>query len=103
MKMYLVSTEDNDFVGITPDLLTAKKLAREEMDCRYDRSDISWESEWDSLSLQKYWVGDVADSILPIILITEVPFFKAGTRFPVEFDDITTDEEIPNFLRRQAE
>lgn len=100
--VFLVYTEDNSFIGVTPDLRTAKRLAREEFSCRYDRADLNFEEDWDEFDSQRYWVAGCFDNPkLPIMLIAEIPFFDRGTRFPIDLSDPLA--EIPNFLRRQAD
>ena len=84
MKYYLVSTEDQDKIGVTPDLRTAKRLAREEFHCRYERADLSFEEGYDEINSQKYWMGDCLDGKLPIVIIEEVEFYDRGSRFPFE-------------------
>lgn len=101
--VFLVHSEDNDFIGVCPDLRCAKRLAREEFSCRYDLADLRFTSDWDELNSQRYWVGEShTNPVLPVLIISEVPFFPKGTRFPFEILDLDI-EDLPNFLRRQAE
>lgn len=98
-KAYLVFTEDNEFIGITADLQTAKRLARKEFSCKFDHADLKFKKDWDEWDSQHYWIGECfANPTLPILLIAEIPFFDNGTKFPAD-----VAEDLPNWLRRQAE
>jgi hypothetical protein len=102
MKFYLVSTEGAEKLGVTRDLATAKKLAREEFHSRYERADLSFEERYDEIYAQKFWMGESPCAILPVMVIDEVEFYDQGTLFPHEVWDVAA-EDIPNFLKRQAE